>query len=358
MYKLLISELVILLYSANKRQGECLELAQFLQAKGEDNLAMSFASIARMSHSNYAHYSQKYRHFIKYSLESESNQIFKATKHYNLANSFKGDGMCRESLFNYISAARLYPKYLQEPYWWAEVGGSLFGIGKLKWAETAYRKAIELGEKRIHILALLGDTLFYQGKFLAAQEILSQYIKEQPQPFADSIIKLTLVDVYLANFEMKIHNIKLSEELLLSQEEAEHVNLEIIKEAIELNPISTEGWRKLAVNSDEPMAAVWAAVASKGNIDEWSWAILSTWQLIKSQNSWSSLLAMAVCAEANSLFGKSIQRRIQEILKTTTLSPEKVKLYLEQIESLIGLSTNLFFTGYNPKIELRAIFNE
>jgi tetratricopeptide (TPR) repeat protein len=358
MYELLISELVILLYTANKRQAECLEIAQFLQEKGQHNLAMSFASIARMTSTNHAYYSQKYRLFITRSLESESNQIVKATKHYNIANSYRADRMNRESLLHYIIAARLHPKYLQKSYWWAEVGGSLFEIGKLRWAEIAYRKAIELGETHIHVVALLGDSLFFQGKFQEAQEVLSRYVKGQPRPFADAIIKLQLIDVYLENFDAKPRNAALSKELLSSQEGLDQPNLEVINEAIALNPLSPEGWHKLAISSDEPMAAVWTAVTSKSDISEWSWAIMSTLQLIKSQNGWLGLLTAAVSAEANRLFGKSIQKRIHEILKTIPFPPEDIDLYLEQIEFLMNSSRYLFFSEYNPKIELRAIFDD
>jgi tetratricopeptide (TPR) repeat protein len=354
MYELLTSELVILLYTANKRQAECLEIAQFLHTKGENNLAMSFASIARMASNNYTHYSRRYRQLINHSIKLESTQIVKATKHYNLANSYRVDGMCRESLFHYISAARLYPNYRQKPYWWAEVGGSLFEIGKLKWAEVAYRKAIEMGEKRIHVLALLGDSLFFQGKFQLAQEVLAQYIKEQPKPFADAIIKLQLVDIYIDNFDTKPSNAALSEELL----NAEIPTVEVIKEAIALNPLSPNGWRKLAMNSDEPIASVWAAVTSKGDINEWSWITLTALQLIKSQNTWSGLLAVAIYAEVNRLFGKSILKRIHMILNTISLSPEEINQQIEAIEHLIDTSRHLFFSEYSPKIELRNIFDE
>lgn len=69
-------------------------------------------------------------------------------------------------------AGDLDPGYLSRGYWWREQGGILFLLGRHDEAAAAYRRAVDLGERRA--LPLLADALLHSSKAREAAAVFDE----------------------------------------------------------------------------------------------------------------------------------------------------------------------------------------
>jgi tetratricopeptide (TPR) repeat protein len=98
---------------------------------------------------------------------------------YNLANFYRGIGSNENALKYYMETRRHKPGYKLYDYYYEEIAGVLFLLGKFYLAEILYRKAIELNGGTGMTKALLADCLIYQGKYEQAISTLDVFLTEQ-----------------------------------------------------------------------------------------------------------------------------------------------------------------------------------
>src|SRR4030043_47694 len=79
--------------------------------------------------------------------------------HYNLANHYRSRGLFESAFQHYILAKRYYKNYSNHYYYFKEVGGVLFELGKFYFASKAYKKALDLGAPVFNTKALYADSL-------------------------------------------------------------------------------------------------------------------------------------------------------------------------------------------------------
>lgn len=113
---------------------------------------------------------------IELSKEREFNPLI-AVSYYNLGNHYKGISEYSSAIKNYIQAKKYNKKYKLKPYYYYELGGILFSIEKYYWSSLAYKKAIDLGEKR-QAKALYADALMFQGQYSLACDFFNKYLLE------------------------------------------------------------------------------------------------------------------------------------------------------------------------------------
>ena len=102
-----------------------------------------------------------------------------ATAHYNLANHLRAQRgqHDRAALRHYRLASKCDPVYRQRDYFWREVGGVLFGLGRFGFSSRAYEKAVRLGAAK-DCNALRADALMSAGKYSEAQQIWAEYLAD------------------------------------------------------------------------------------------------------------------------------------------------------------------------------------
>lgn len=187
------------LYAKSNRGAEAMVNAEQLLIAGFPMPALVLAA-SIIQQSPFPQFSQHYRRFVKRVIESPGPGTSIASLHYNLANSLRHDSYHREAIHHYNLAAKEDPSYRRRSYWWAELGGSLFLLKKLTWSERCYRKALELGESRLPVRALLGDVLLHEGKFHEACSEFARYLKEETYPVPEPILKHCLASFLAEKF--------------------------------------------------------------------------------------------------------------------------------------------------------------
>jgi tetratricopeptide (TPR) repeat protein len=206
---------------------------------------------------------------LKTVIEKTSDNQVKGTCHYNIGNILRPTQDI--AIEHYFEAAKLFPDYLNRPYWWREIAGLLFGKRHYNWAEKCYRKSLERLEKsdsekkyfRLEktspreenlVTALIADCLFLQGKFSDANSLFEEYFKATSHISQEWVLKnMTCIELKngkLDNvkFDRK-GSMKLCEESLSAKE-----NKDIIKaltKATELHPTNGLAWFNLGVALDK-----------------------------------------------------------------------------------------------------------
>jgi len=110
-------------------------------------------------------------------LEGGGRKDSAASAHYNLANHLRAQRgpHGRAALKHYRLAAKGDPIYRQRHYFWREVGGVLFGLGRFSYSARAYEKATRL-EGESECTALRADALMFAGRYSEAHELFRTYV--------------------------------------------------------------------------------------------------------------------------------------------------------------------------------------
>lgn len=202
-------------------------------------------------------------------IEKTSDKQVQGTCHYNIGNILRPSS--ENSIEHYFKASKLYPDYLNRPYWWREFAGLLFGKGHYRWAEKCYRKSIELvenpdsGKKYFRlekkspreenlVTALVADCLFLQGKFNDAHLQFEEYFKSTKHISQEWILK-NMICIELKNGKLDNVSFDRKESINLCEESISKTeNKDIIKaltKATELYPTNGIAWFNLGVALDK-----------------------------------------------------------------------------------------------------------
>lgn len=214
---------------------------------------------------------QQYRiENLSYLIKKTSDNSVKGTAHYNLGNILKTNLDSDTALFHYFKARKLFPDYLERPYWWREIAGLLFSKGHFIWAETFYRKSLE--KAKIHhpktygrlekkspkeekiIIALIADCLFHQGRFKEAHLLFEKYLNETSSNIQEWVIKnIICIEMINRNLDSVIIDNKKSLEIIEKSLKISTVDeiINCLNDAIKLNPLNGLAWFNLGVALDK-----------------------------------------------------------------------------------------------------------
>jgi tetratricopeptide (TPR) repeat protein len=214
---------------------------------------------------------QQYRiENLSYLIEKSKDDSVKGTSHYNLGNILKTNLDSNAALFHYFKARKLFPDYLERPYWWREIAGLLFSKGHFKWAEAFYRKSLEKSkthkpksygrlEKKSPkeenlITALIADCLFYQGKFREAHLLFEKYLHETKTRISEWILK-NIICVEFVNRDLDSININRKKSLECIEKSfkisSEDEIINCLSDSIKANPLNGLAWFNLGVVLDK-----------------------------------------------------------------------------------------------------------
>lgn len=316
-----------ILYAKANRAVEALTIAENLLEKGfiMPAIVISTSVYHRVSVSEF--YCQKAKDILikAFSLVTTKNE--KAILHYNLANKLLNESYFREAIEHFHLAANENPTYRDRPYWWSELAGCLFLLGRFRWSENCYRRAIELKENRLPVVALLGDSLLYQGRFIEANQEFGKYLNENKFPIPEYCLKKWLSQVFVDKFGECKRNTKLALELIedaLSVQDNEN-KIKYLENAIEADPLCCLAWFNIAVwksnckSNESSLFWLITSILQNWDIEAWANAVLL---LLLDSESRSDLLALAV-VESYRIHGAILENKLIEILD---LQPDVVKV--------------------------------
>jgi len=108
--------------------------------------------------------------------------------HYNLANHYRSRRLYRKSITHYLMARRFECKYLNQPYYYQELGGALFGFGKFRFSAKLYKLALDKGAP-VSVKPLYADALMLGGNYKLAQDVFSEYLGSAEDDHAEWHLK-------------------------------------------------------------------------------------------------------------------------------------------------------------------------
>ncbi len=201
---------------------------------------------------------------MNYYIKKIEDKKLKGIAYYNLGNSLRGNSNIRKAFLNYMKAIKYNSDYKNRPYWWLECGGILFLTGHYKWAEFFYLKAnnlektkdnfphsrVEMKSKSEETIlnALIGDCLFFQGKFEKAKLYFNAYFSIEKSPKAEWIIKDNICDYLISKgFDNLSFNRALSDQYITKAENSFEDSKVILLNSIEAYPLNGLAWFNLAV---------------------------------------------------------------------------------------------------------------
>lgn len=204
---------------------------------------------------------------LNYYIKNIENDSLRGIAYYNLGNTFNGKINQRQAFLHYMKAIKFNSDYKNRPYWWRECAGLLFLTGHYKWAEHFYLKTSKLkstvkeksyfrvelrpkSEENI-LNALIGDCLFFQGKFEKAKLFFKHYFSLENSPSAEWLIKDSVCDYLISNgLDNITFNRALSSHYMAEAEKLfviKNSNVkDILSRSLEAYPLNGLAWFNLA----------------------------------------------------------------------------------------------------------------
>jgi len=340
-------------YAEMNRVAEAMEVSEQLLKRGYFTCANIISSSAILNSSNSQFYFQHYRKFLKSTIEYTKKEKAKGSIYYNIANNLRYDSYFKKAIHHYNKTAKLDSTYRQKSYWWAELGGCFFNLKKYIWAKNCYKRAIELGEKNIPVLALLADTYLYEGSYRNAKNEFENYFRTTKTPFAEFILKHWLANLLLNMFGDTKRNPLLA--MQLAEEAYKEKSPKKFFNALEVDSLCGYAWFNYAVDRSKESPSKkhkeWLATAiiQEWDVEAWSNTILS---LISDESIPPKLVVLSAIFYAFKLHGDNLKEEMKKSI-TSHYSPEEGADLISKISKLARKSELVF--PKDDKVTLRLL---
>jgi len=329
-------------YAEMNRVAEAMEVSEQLLRRGYFTCAEIISSSAIFNASNSRFYFQHYRRFLKSTIEYTKKENAKGSIYYNIANNLRYDSYFKEAIHNYNKATKLDSSYRQKSYWWAELGGCFFLLNKYIWAKNCYKKSIDLGEKKIPVIALLADTYLYEGKFRSAKDEFENYFKIAKNPFAEFILKHWLANLLLNMFGDTKRNPSLA--MQLAEEAYKEKSPQKFFKALNADPLCGYAWFNYAVDRSKESPSErhkeWLATAiiQERDVEAWTNTIISMVSDVKIP---PRQIVLSAIFYAFKLHGESLKEEIEKRI-IPHYNPVEVADFISKISELAQKSELIF----------------
>lgn len=226
---------------------------------------------------------QKIEEFLlaRHNSSSFSSAQQEGVSFYNLGSFYRGINKYYEAVHYYNRARKLAPIYLEQNYFYYELGSILFLLKKFQLASKLYSFAISK-DAPIKTIALNADALMFSGNYEKALLEFYNYFEKAENPNSIFILKSMFLKSVVyewqitdqkratqkANMLSDVSNVKNDEE-----------RLQILCEALSIDMLSANTWYNLAIlNQKSPNLCtaaqyfLWAAIIDNDDLDAWSGA--------------------------------------------------------------------------------------
>jgi tetratricopeptide (TPR) repeat protein len=304
-----------------QRLTDGLRLADALLQPGRLLLAQALIVPALMSSGRSGTEGEYLRQVMKRIIErfEESGQMRQAaTAHYNLGNHLRARRRAhdRAALRQYRLASKQDPTYLQKAYFWREVAGILFGLGRFAFSARAYQKAISLDGGK-SCVPLRADALMFAGMYKEAHEVFRHYGPNSSVEEAEWYLKSFALDGIMKLIELESQRRNTKEATRLAdvkalEPEAAQVAL---CQALRQDALCALAWFNLGVTShalfkpdDAFLAFLLAGLLGRTDPDAWANAVLLSISSPKHQ-----LLVAAIVLTAYRINGQAFLEAVSRL---------------------------------------------
>lgn len=135
--------------------------------------------------------------------------------HYNLANFYRSTDRLKEAVKCYLVARRYEPKYYNQGYFYGEIAGSLFDLGRFFYSAKFYKKAMEIDGQKEYF-PLYADALMFSGKYQLSLEAFNDFLGGEFSPSAEWQLKSICLSSLIEKYDIKIQNRGVKTALALS----------------------------------------------------------------------------------------------------------------------------------------------
>ena len=264
-------------------------VSEAIENEQKDNLLEIVASAAVLFESNRDEAKLKaiesffHKRLEKYLKIGENSQI--GICHYNLGNHYRSRRDIKynkKAIYHYLKARKYEKKYLNQYYYYHELGGVLFHCEKYCFSAAMYKKALEKGAPE-STNPLYADALMHSGKYQLAFEIFTDYLKKRTGEEDDEWhLKLICLETLLQNKGIKEQTRHKKEALeLVDITKTGDSFVELLEKALEMDMLCGLAWFNLGIEhskSGHPEDAVFdftmCGLAQTGDIEAWVNAIL------------------------------------------------------------------------------------
>lgn len=125
-----------------------------------------------------------YQNFLQKQIEYSKDKNYDlgvGISNYNLGNFHRNIGNNRDALYHYLEARKYNPEYKKKGYYYSDIAGVLFELGKFLISSKFYEKSIDLKTENLHAKALLGDALLHLGEYESAVKFFDEFLTEQKE---------------------------------------------------------------------------------------------------------------------------------------------------------------------------------
>jgi len=214
-----------------------------------------------------------YQNNLLNAIEKIEDKSLIGTFSYNLANSYRSTHELFLASKYYQNARKNKPEYLDKFYWWFEYAGVLFLSSHYYFSEKFYKRSYELNSEHFVplIFSLIGDSLFFQGKFSEAKDEFDKFLNvESDFSFEEIILKRQVCENFIfAKLDNISFDIEKSQEL--TEQAFKEKNPMKLTEAIACFPLNGLAWFNYGVflkdNNDNKNA--FTAFLSAACIQDW-----------------------------------------------------------------------------------------
>ncbi|MCS4165213.1 DUF4365 domain-containing protein [Sphingobacterium sp. BIGb0116] len=220
--------------------------------------------------------------FMEKQVEYSTRRDYKlgiAISNYNLGNFHKNLGNWREALKCYFIAKKHNRNYLDQCYYYSDLGGIFFELKKYRISSKLYEKSIQLNTDNLMAKALLGDSLLHIGDYKSAVEYFDEFLTEQRENN-----RIPKEEWYLKYFSIKTLILSGYPEIQFrnSAESLKSLELNNIEQAIDFDMLNGDAWFQNALaaqDNDDKLQAfvsfVMSALFKKENMFYWVSATIS-----------------------------------------------------------------------------------
>ena len=206
-------------------------------------------------------------------IEKIEDKSLIGTFSYNLANSYRSTHELYLASKFYQNARKNKPKYLDKCYWWFEYAGVMFLSSHYCFSEKFYKKSYELNNENFTplIFSLLGDSLFFQGKFSEAKVEFDKFLNLKSDfSYEEIFLKRQVCENFiLAKLDKISFDYEKSREL--TEQAFKGKDPEMLTEAIASYPLNGLAWFNYGVylkdNNDNKNA--FTAFLTAACIQDW-----------------------------------------------------------------------------------------
>lgn len=302
------------------------------------NMAMFFYE-TKKEHNYRIHYENN----LEKAILSIDNEREQGIYHYNLANSYHASGRFKDSIKNYKLAAKKEPDYLKREYWWREIGVLLYNRNHYYWSQLCYFKSYRISKRyEPRIKAMIGDTLFLQGKFKKAIKWYESFLKLSDD--INSLIRLKLItsrEFVENNLRVVKRNQKEANELASKAIKLDNHNkaAEMIEKALTYDPLCGLAWFNLGVSQNQLeryrealFSFTTCAIIQDWDTEAWFNAFFLSIQLFEIE------LGVTILDAINEIHGKKAIDELIVYLKKYGPSEEKDKeVFFKKFKEMLSM---------------------